>query len=130
VAVTDPPGTVLDTKNLARLAPRHVVIEQRALGELSKLSAPASIAVDWRNILSYRHRLTSELAKLGRVAKAGDVAAIRNLGVVKQRLHSELEAVATRAGFNECGKTGISTVSLARPPSPPARVRPRKGRTA
>jgi hypothetical protein len=119
-AITDPKGTVLNPKSLARLAPRHAALEEKAVKELSALTAPASIAADWLRIVAYRRRLAEELAKLSRAAKADDVAGINRLGAVKKSLHKELSSLAAHDGISACGKAGHSPArAIVRPPSAP-----------
>jgi hypothetical protein len=121
IAIADPPGTVLNNSNLARLAPRHAVLEKKAVSQLSTLTAPASMASDWLKILADRRTLARELARLGIAAKANDAAAITKLGVSKARVHQRLGTLASHDGFVACGRAGGST---APPLSPPARSGP------
>jgi hypothetical protein len=116
-AITDPKGTVLNLKSLARLAPRHAALEKKAVKELSALTAPASVAADWLRILAYRRRLAEELAKLGHAARADDVAGINRLGAVKKRLYKDLSSLATHDGVSACAKAGKSpAATIVRPP--------------
>jgi hypothetical protein len=97
--------------DIARTAPRNAAIELRAVGELSKLTPPASLARDWTQMLAYRRTLAQELFALARDAKAGDVAGMRALGVSKKRVRQKLSQLAARDGFKDC--TSVGTVSIA-----------------
>lgn len=90
---------------LARIVPHRVVLERRVAEELGELTPPAAIARGLQKVVAYRRTLAQELAELGLDAKRRDVAAIRVLAASKGRLHRELLATATSAGFKSCGRT-------------------------
>lgn len=113
--IADPKGTVLNAKNLARLAPRHAALEKNAVRELSGLTPPTSVTADWLKILAYRRTLAADLAKLGEAGKVNDIAAINELGDRKRRLYRELSALATRDGLAACGRAG-KAAALPLPP--------------
>lgn len=96
----------LDARKIAAGAPAHVLLERRAVEELSRLRAPAAMAGDWRQIIAYRRTLASELAQLARVAKAGDSASIGALAVSKRKVRLQLLGLATRDGFTACTRVG------------------------
>jgi len=96
---------------IARTAPRNAAIELRGVGELSKLTPPASLAGDWTQILAYRRTLAQELVALGHAATAGDAAGMRALGASKKRVRQKLTQLAARDGFKDC--TSVGTVSIA-----------------
>jgi hypothetical protein len=118
-AIADPAGTVLNNSNLARLAPRHAVLEKKTVGELSSLSPPASMASDWPKLLAYRRTLARELAELGTAARTGDTAAIKRLAVSKGRVHQKLAKLAARVGFTSCGQAGGTPKVSFRPTKRP-----------
>jgi hypothetical protein len=93
-------------REIARVSPRHAALEQTAVMELSKLTPPASIARDWRQIVAYRQTLAEELALLGRYAKVKNARSVRALAVSKKHLHRQLTTVATRDGFKRCSRLG------------------------
>ena len=97
--------------DIARTAPRNAAIELRAVGELSKLTPPASIAGDWTQILAYRRTLAQELGALARDATAGDASGMRALGVSKKKVRQKLSQLAARDGFKDC--TSVGTVNIA-----------------
>ena len=117
IAIADPPGTVLNNANLAKLAPRHAALERKAVSELKRLVPPASMASDWLKILAYRRTLAKELAQLGVAAGANDAAAIKKLAASKGRVHNQLETLASHEGFRACGTASSGTIV---PLSPPA----------
>jgi hypothetical protein len=116
LAIADPPGTVLNDAKLAKLAPRHAVLEKKAVGELGRLVPPASMAPDWAKILAYRRTLAEQLAQLGAAAGAKDAAAIKKLAAAKGRVHHQLETLASHDGFHVCGTASSSTILPLSPP--------------
>jgi hypothetical protein len=100
-----------ESSNIAREAPRNAAIELQAVGALSKLSPPASLAHDWTQMLAYRRTLAQELVVLARDAQAGNAAGMRALGVSKKRVRQKLTQLAARDGFNDC--TSVGTLSVA-----------------
>jgi hypothetical protein len=92
----------LSMREIARFAPPRAALEQAAVTELSKLTPPASIARDWRQVIAYRTTLTKELFKLGSDAKVNDAPGIRALAASKKLVHQKLLTVATRDGFKYC----------------------------
>jgi hypothetical protein len=91
---------------IVRVVPGRAASEQRAVQQLRELTPPASLAHDWRLIISYRQTLANELAALAKAAKQKDSAAIKKLGVSKKQEHSLLLAAAKRAGLYKCGIIG------------------------
>jgi len=89
---------------LARVAPEHAAIEQRAADQLAKLQPPASVASWWRKVTSYRHTLAVELSELAEAAKRGDSNRIKTLSASKLRTHKKLSEAAARAKVLDCGK--------------------------
>ena len=99
-------ATSLRVREIARLAPSRAALERTTATELSKLTPPASIASDWRQIIAYRKTLAEELVKLGQDAKLNDAAGIRALAASKKRVHGQLLSTATRDGFKDCSRVG------------------------
>lgn len=93
-------------REIERIVPRRVALELASAGELSRLTAPASVAGAWRKMLAYRRKLAHELAELVSAAKRNDLAAIRALTASKQRVHHQLFLTATAAGFKMCARVG------------------------
>src|SRR5665811_446099 len=94
------------TSDIARTAPRNAAIESRAVGELSKLTPPASLASDWSQILAYRRTLAQELVVLAQDARAGNAAGMRALAASKKKVRNELSRLAARDGFKDCTSVG------------------------
>jgi hypothetical protein len=90
----------------ARITPHRAVLEQRVVSELDELKPPRAFAGQLQRVISTRRTLAEELAAVGRDAKAGDTAAVRKLAASKAKLHHELRAFATAAGFKVCGRVG------------------------
>jgi hypothetical protein len=93
-------------KEVLRVVPRNVGIEQRGLRELEKLTPPASFAADWRKMLGYRRVLAEELAGFVADEKRGDEAAAKARFTVKERTHVTLETTGRSSGFKHCGSVG------------------------
>jgi hypothetical protein len=90
----------------ARIVPHRVVVEQRVIDELNRLTPPSAIAHDLQRVIAFRATLAEELAELAQVAKQRDMDTFHRLAVSKARVHSELLAAAKGTGFTECGRTG------------------------
>jgi hypothetical protein len=85
-------------------AAKSVALDEAALAELSRLSAPASLASDWQQILGYTSGLRGDMVKLREDAKHNDTKPIVALGQSTASLKKKLLAVATRAGFKDCAR--------------------------
>jgi hypothetical protein len=108
-------------KEITQVIPAHAALEMKAIAELARLKPPASLARDWKSILTYRRILANELLALIGAAKRKDAKAISVLAVSKKREHELLAAVAARDGFKDCAQAGGVSGSSA----PPASVVPR-----
>jgi hypothetical protein len=104
---------------IATSALRNAVLERTAVAQLSKLTPPASLAQDWRQILRYRRTLAEELVKLGGYAKANDAQAIKALAVSKKRVHKKLFEIARRDGFEHCSRVSSGSGGRQAPSSRP-----------
>jgi hypothetical protein len=104
---------------LATSALRNAALERTAVAELSKLTPPAALAQDWRQILEYRRTLAEELVKLGGYAKANDTQAIKALAVSKKRVHKQLFEIARRDGFAHCSRVSSGSSGGRAPSSRP-----------
>ena len=91
---------------IVRVAGPHAAIERASISELSRLTPPAAVAHDWRQIVTDRRALADELAALVKAARANDSAAIQRLAASKKKTHKKLLAAATRAGFKSCSQVG------------------------
>jgi hypothetical protein len=89
---------------VARIAPGLAADEHKALAELHALTAPASLAANWRKILAGTQQLADNTAKLGADAKAGDLKAVEGLIHTDQQTERELIQIAATAGFKHCGR--------------------------
>ncbi len=90
---------------IRRLVPRNARLQNVALAELEKLTAPPSLAREWGEIIRYRRRLADELRKLGAAAERQDSSTVAALAPEKQRVHQLLLSAASRMGFRYCGAT-------------------------
>ncbi len=99
------PGA-LDPRKIAAGAPRNAALERAAAEELSRLKAPATMAADWRKIVTYRLTLATELSELARAAQARRTVSITALAASKKRVHQQLSALAKRDGFKACARIG------------------------
>jgi hypothetical protein len=104
---------------IATSALRHAALERAAVAELSKLTPPASLANDWRQIIKYRRTLAEELVKLGGYAKANDTQKVKALAVSKTRVHKKLLEIAKRDGFEHCSRVSSGTSGGQAPPTRP-----------
>jgi hypothetical protein len=103
----------LRMSEIARIDPGHAALEQKAADELDRLKPPRSLAHDWAQIVSYRHRLASELASLARAAAHKDMNAVNGLAKSKEATHALLRKLATRDGFKECADARAASIPSA-----------------
>jgi len=96
----------LDASQIARDAPRNAALERRAVAQLRKLTPPASLARDWRQILAYRQTLAGQLVELAKYVKALDVRHVQALAASKKQTHRKLAGLAIRDGFKDCANVG------------------------
>jgi hypothetical protein len=89
---------------VAAVAAGLAAYERDAVGELRKLTAPASLAQDWRKILTGAEQLAENTAKLGEEAKAKNLKRVESLIHEDQKSEKELISIATTAGFKHCGR--------------------------
>jgi len=89
---------------IAQTAPGVAAAEHQAVAKLSKLKAPASIASDWRTLLTGLQQLASATAKLGTDASENNPQSARELVASTQPTRKNLEAIAARDGFANCGR--------------------------
>jgi hypothetical protein len=87
-----------------RFAAQSAAIDETALTELSRLSAPAAIASEWQQILGYTTELRGEMVKLREDAKHDNTKPISALSQATDTIKQKLLAVATRAGFKDCAQ--------------------------
>jgi hypothetical protein len=108
----------LEASQIARSAPRNAALETRAVAELAKLTPPASLALDFRQIIAYRRTLAGELIKLARSAKANDARGMQALAASKKQVHRKLSELATRNGFKDCSEASAAPSGAQSPLSP------------
>jgi hypothetical protein len=89
-------------QDMARLAPRLASYEQTAVAELRKLTPPASMANDWRQIVAGAQTVASDTAKLGRYAKENNLKAATALYTASGQVERQALATARRDGFKAC----------------------------
>jgi hypothetical protein len=88
----------------ARLLPSLAAYRQTAADELGKLTPPASMAADWKQIVADAHTLAAEVAKIGEVAKTKDFNATAALVKKASGVQAHLASIAARNGVKECNK--------------------------
>jgi hypothetical protein len=93
---------VQTAQDAARLEPQNAAYEQTALGELSKLTPPASLTNDWKQILASIQTTAHNTAKLGEYAKANDVQGMRRLLITTGNGSEHTVAKAKHDGFKVC----------------------------
>jgi len=96
----------LSSQKIASAASRNAVLERAALAELEKLTAPASIAVQWQQILAYRRTLAQQLPTLARYERSNDTKAANALIASKRHLHRQLQVAASQLGMTACARLG------------------------
>jgi hypothetical protein len=102
--LTSANGQINSQQDIARLAPQLAAYEQEAVVQLSKLTAPATIASDWKTIVTAAGTLAQNTAKLGEYAKANNLTAARALVSTSKKVQQQMLAVAKRDGFKDCSR--------------------------
>jgi hypothetical protein len=93
-------------QGIARLAPQLSAYELAADAELGALTPPASLASDWKQIVTDAQKLARDTATFGAYAKANNLAAATKLDNADQPIHLQLLAIAKRDGFKVCSHPG------------------------
>jgi type IV secretory pathway TrbL component len=89
----------------AAVAAQNGATERRALGELAKLRPPSAAAPTWAKMLNVRRSLANGLDDFAAAIRRGEKK-FTALGKEKKKLHAELTAVGSEAGFKDCAKIG------------------------
>jgi len=89
---------------LAETASSVAVYENQGIATLRKLSAPASLARDWRSMLAGLQQLANATAQLGTYAKEKNVKAAEQLLTSTSSTRAQLLVLANRDGFRSCGR--------------------------
>jgi hypothetical protein len=96
----------VSVKEIESISPRNATLEQKAVNELAKLSAPTVIVREWRQVIAYRRSLAGALIALTGAARAGDTARIKKLGQAKASVRKKLLEVGKHIGFTSCQELG------------------------
>ena len=90
--------------DIARFASRSVAVEQAAFTDLARLTPPASMAGDWRQVLAYSRVLLRYVVELDEFGRRGEVRAISVLARSAEAAKRQLLVVGTRGGFRYCAR--------------------------
>jgi hypothetical protein len=96
--------SVATLPKVAQVAPGLVAYERKAVAELRRLTAPASLAAPWRKILAGTQKLVDNTAKLGEDAQAGNLQGVKDVIHKSQETERALIVTAKTAGFAHCGR--------------------------
>jgi hypothetical protein len=103
--------TVSSAQDYARLAPPLAAYEQTAVAEMRKLTPPASMANDWKQIVTGAQMLADGTAKLGEYAQtsnpfqAHQTPSVHAAFVATTEGAKQIVTAAQREGFNDCAQT-------------------------
>jgi hypothetical protein len=92
-------------KAVAAAIKRNQTIEEKALGELSRLKPSVELVATWQKMLGYRRSLASQLGVYATAVGFG-VKSFSSLAAAKKALHAKLLQVGRKAGFKDCSKIG------------------------
>jgi hypothetical protein len=92
----------LHNTNFAQVAPVIVGYERAALIDMQRLTPPASLAEDWKQIVTDEQMIAEDTAKLGEYSKANNTSATLTIFHTAEKLQQQMLATATRDGFREC----------------------------
>jgi hypothetical protein len=90
----------------ARVEPQNAAYQRTALGELGKLTPPASLASDWKQILTAIQLIIINTDKLGEYAKANNVKGMSTTLIAGMHVPRQMLTVAKRDGFKACENVG------------------------
>lgn len=89
---------------IVRVAPGHASIERRAVSGLERLTPPAALAQDWRQVVATRRKLAAILTDVVAAARRKDLKEIDVLSASKEAERRKLAESAKRAGLRACGE--------------------------
>jgi hypothetical protein len=89
-------------KSIKHIARERAAVEQSALEELSRLTAPASLEPNWRTFIAYRRTLIQDWTRL---VKEGLSDGYGTALTAAAQTQSNMLAVAKRIGFVACTQT-------------------------
>jgi hypothetical protein len=94
-------------EQFARVVSELASFEQGISAELAKLAPPASLASDWRQILTGVQMLAADTAKVGEYARTNQLHTAIGARVVsaREKLENQLLSIARRDGFTDCART-------------------------
>jgi ABC-type transport system substrate-binding protein len=96
--------TLTTRSSYSRLLPPLVAYERGELAELAKLTPPASLASEWRQILADTKTIIEATAKLGETPPNGRDSSLKAVFVKAGRAERQMLAIAKRIGFKECAR--------------------------
>jgi hypothetical protein len=89
---------------LARTSPGLAVYESNAVSQLRKLDPPASLAGAWQSMLGDLQQLAHDTARLGVLAKQGNLTAAKHVLAESRGTRARLISTATLDGLTPCGQ--------------------------
>jgi hypothetical protein len=95
-------GVFTSLKQIGRIVPRRVQLEEAALLKLERLNPPSANASDWRQMMESRRALIVDTREIGQAAHAHNPDAVRSLLVSAGDVARRLMQAARRVGFSDC----------------------------
>jgi hypothetical protein len=93
-------------QDFERILPRIAADEQTAVAELDKLTPPASMAADWKQIVTADRTLAGYTGRYGQYLASDNNRAARALLQAAGSVQRPMVATAKRDGFNDCTQFG------------------------
>jgi len=90
----------------AIVLPRVATNNDAAIAELARLTPPASMASDWKQIIASERTLTRYMRTFSKNVASYDIRATRALVHQADSVRQSMIATAQGAGFNDCAKFG------------------------
>lgn len=87
---------------LAVTAQRRAAIERRALRELTRLTPPADVAVNYREVLAHGKLVLQRLTKLAQLARAGDASGARAAKTEAEKISFKMLVSVARSRLKYC----------------------------
>lgn len=88
--------------DVVRLAPQLAAYHQARAAELDRVTPPASLEADWKQIVAAMHTAAEDTVKFGEYTKANNAAGTQELQAAAIRLHQQTLAIAMRDGITKC----------------------------
>jgi hypothetical protein len=96
--------TIRTHRDYGRLLPSLGAYERAAAAEMSKLTPPASIANDWKQIVAGAHTIAESIVKLGKDSASNNSRAGQAILSELTTVRQQISSIAHRQSLKECAR--------------------------